>query len=99
MEGPRQERSEDDCDLEPLGTVLLWSIASERYAPGMNWKLANLTEVQQRAITHYGYVGAFWSVLLPRLIAAEPPKAEPLESPSELEHQSTNPYIPLAHRR
>ncbi len=42
----------------------------------MNWELDNLTPEQERAIRQFDYVGAFHSVFLKRLLAAEPPKTE-----------------------
>jgi len=65
----------------------------------MNWKVDNLTPEQERAIGHYGYVGAFWSVLLPRLLATAPPKTEAMLPPTTVAAQSANTYVPLAHRR
>jgi hypothetical protein len=65
----------------------------------MNWKLDNLTLEQERAIDHYGYVGAFWSILLPRLLVTASPKTEPMMPPSTVAAQSANTYIPPAHRR
>jgi hypothetical protein len=65
----------------------------------MNWTLYNLTPEQARAIDRYGYVGAFWEVFMPRLLATEPPKTEPEMQPTTVQAQSVNTYIPLAHRR
>jgi len=65
----------------------------------MNWKLDNLTPEQEHAIEQYGYVGAFWEVLIPRLLATAPPRTEPMMPPTALAAQSANTYVPLAHRR
>ena len=65
----------------------------------MNWTLDNLTPEQETAIERYGYVGAFWEVLIPRLLATAPPKTEPMMSPTTIAAQSANTYIPLARRR
>jgi hypothetical protein len=63
----------------------------------MDWKLDNLTDEQERAVDHYGYVGAFWSVLMPRLLANELPKTEPVTPQPDIDLRA-NTYIPLARR-
>lgn len=65
----------------------------------MNWQLDNLTLEQERTIDRYGYVGAFWSILLPRLLTTAPPKAESMMPRTTVAAQSANTYVPLAHRR
>ena len=61
----------------------------------MNWNLDNLTPKQEEAIRQFGYIGAFCSVILPRLKETEPPKGEPTP-PDTSAPKST--YIPLAHQ-
>jgi hypothetical protein len=53
----------------------------------MNWTFYNLTPEQARAIDRYGYVGAFWEVFMPRLLATEPPKTEPEMQPTTVQAQ------------
>ncbi|HKM82211.1 MAG TPA: hypothetical protein VJY15_14770 [Candidatus Acidoferrum sp.] len=38
----------------------------------MNWNLDNLTPEQERSVQHYGYVGAFYKVFLPRRLSPAP---------------------------
>ena len=64
----------------------------------MNWNLDNLTPEQEKAISRRGYVGAFWRVLRPRLLAAEPPKTEPAVPSLDTDAQPRNAYVPLAHQ-
>jgi hypothetical protein len=66
----------------------------------MNWKLDNLTPEQELAIDRRGYVGTFVKVLMPRLLATAPPETKPVTPSSlDIDAQSLNTYIPLAHRK
>jgi len=65
----------------------------------MDWTLDNLTWKQQCHVHKYGYVGAFYSVFMPRLLAAPPPKAEPTSPSPDTDVLSNDTYIPLAHRK
>jgi hypothetical protein len=65
----------------------------------MNWKLDNLTPEQELAIYRHGYVGAFCKVLMPRLLATEPPKTERVTpAPPDSDAQPLSTYVPLAQR-
>jgi len=65
----------------------------------MNWELNNLTPEQELAIYRYGYVGAFYKVLIPRLLAMEPPKTHPVALPlPDADARLLNTYVPLAQR-
>jgi hypothetical protein len=66
----------------------------------MNWNLDNLAPEQEKAISRRGYIGAFWRVLMPRLLATEPPKTEPVvpASSPDIDAQPRNTYIPLVHQ-
>lgn len=50
------------------------------------------------AIQTDGYVAVFLRIFMPRLLATEPPKTEPMPQPPPV-IESTNSYIPLAHRK
>jgi hypothetical protein len=66
----------------------------------MNWKFDDLTPREERAIDAYGYVGAFWSVIVRRLAKEDPPRTQTVETQSSTVEtpQIVNDYIPLAHR-
>jgi hypothetical protein len=59
----------------------------------MDWNFGKLTYAQARAFYPGCYVGAFFSVILPQLLAEAPP--EPPYAPIDI---PPNPYIPLARR-
>jgi hypothetical protein len=66
----------------------------------MNWGLINLTPEQELAIYRYGYVGAFYKVLMPRLLSMEPRKTDPVTPTSpDTDVHPLNTYVPLAHQR
>jgi hypothetical protein len=62
----------------------------------MDWKLGKLTYAQARAFYPGCYVGAFFSVILPHLLAEASPEPDPKQdTPIDI---PPNPYIPLAIR-
>jgi hypothetical protein len=68
----------------------------------MNWDLDSLTPEEQLAIERAGHVGAFLRVLMPRMLAEEPPRqsvpAAAATPVSAEDAAPVNTYVPLAHR-